>query len=122
MSQLAAAQQTASGASSKRRLLRFYRWLYRLARWFSKRLTQIGRLVMWTMVVSGLFAIDTGRSNAYQLFSLMLAALLFAVVVTRFKSKLQLQLTRHLPTFATVDEPFTYSLRVRGEGARIIEL
>ena len=65
-----------------KRLLRGFRTAYRVSRWSDRRFTTAGRNVAAVTVASGILAIDTTRTVAYQVFALGLALLLCAWVLS----------------------------------------
>ena len=64
-------------------LLRLYRRLARVDRYLTRRFTPLGRLVLGVLVVAALFAVDTRRTQAYQLFAVLAALLLVSFVSAR---------------------------------------
>ena len=99
-----------------RRLFRFYGFLQSLDRWFSRRFTTLGRMAMWAMIITGLFALDTRRSQAYQLFAVLVVLLVIAWVSTRWRRPPAVSLSRLLPGYATAGEPFSYRVKVQTPG------
>ncbi len=103
--------------------LRYQGWLlHSLARttfWsdkFKQRFTHLGLWLLLALLLSLMFGSNTKLSMIYQLFSVLLALLLVALmmaVLQRFSVKQKVQLFRELPLFATVGEPFSYLIRVR---------
>ncbi len=100
------------------------RWLlggftrvHRLNRWFHLRFTGAGRAVVYLLVAAGVLGVDTQRSDAYQVVALCLALLLLAGAGSRWRRSPRLALSRHLPPFATVGEPFAYRRVIRNVGA-----
>jgi uncharacterized protein (DUF58 family) len=71
---------------------------------------------MWAMIISGLFALDTRRSLAYQLFAVLVVLLLVAWLATRWRRPEAVELNRVLPTIATVGTTFHYRLRIHAPG------
>lgn len=77
-----------------------------------RRTSDRGRIVQTCAVVCAAIGIDTNLTLAYQVFALLLALL----VVSRFSLKLRaadVTVKRHLPKYASVDEPFEYTITVR---------
>lgn len=92
-------------------LLRIYRRLARLDQYIQRRFTPVGRLVLGFAVLSGLFALDTRRTQSYQLFAL-LTALLAVSFVLSMRTGAPVQVRRRLPGIARAFEPFSYSIEV----------
>lgn len=99
-----------------KRLLRGFRTAYRISRWSDRRFTSAGRGVAAVTLASGILAIDTTRTVAYQVFALGLALLLCAWILS-WRWRPGLVVTRRLPSIATVGVPVRYAIdvdRVRG--------
>jgi uncharacterized protein (DUF58 family) len=83
----------------------------RLKDWLVRRFTAAGHLILAALVVAAVFGLDTNRTMAFQAFtfliSLIIAAALWSLL---FRGRFRVE--RSLPRFATVDEPFSYRLRV----------
>ncbi len=98
-------------------LLRLYRRLARVERYFTRRFTPLGRLVLGVLVVAALFAVDTRRTEAYQLFS-VLAALLLVSFLLSMRARTTLEFKRYLPALATAREPFDYVVELSNPSHR----
>jgi uncharacterized protein (DUF58 family) len=98
------------------RLTRVYRRLARLDRYLYRRFTPLGRLVLGFTVVSGLFALDTRRTQSYQLFSLLLALLIVSFLLSLRRGH-HVTVHRHLPALVTAGQAVEYELTVRDEHA-----
>lgn len=97
-------------------LLRIYVGLHRLDRWVERRFTPLGRLALGGTVIAALFALDTRRTQAYQLFAI-LAALLLVSFLASLRRPPDVRLQRRLPGFATAGQPFRYvMLLAPGDG------
>lgn len=94
--------------------LRNFKRVYRLSRWVQQKFTPSGQFVLLAILASGVLGIDTTSSLSYQIFSLLLAMIWLAMLYARF-NYLQFRCVRHLPSIATVGQPFTYSMRVNNE-------
>jgi hypothetical protein len=95
----------------KRIFFHNFRWVYLTSGWLRQHLTSAGLLVMGTMTMGAIFGLDTRRSYAYQLFTLSLALLITAFLAARF-FKTSLHISRQLPRYGTVNEPFVYSVEI----------
>ncbi len=103
------------------------RFLYRLLRllsgvryWIQRHLTKAGLLLFFGLIVTATFGLDTTRSLAYQSFTLLLCLFILAVVGSlRFRP--DVSVSRTLPRFVTVGEPFTYALAVRNLARKSLE-
>jgi uncharacterized protein (DUF58 family) len=69
-------------------------------------------------VAASVFGFDTRQTFAYQLFSLLLALLLLAML-SSFFSRLKLTGQRELPRFLTVGEPFDYRVLLTNHGSSL---
>lgn len=98
-------------------LLRLYRRLARLERYLARRFTPLGRLALGVLVVAALFAVDTRRTQAYQLFA-VLAALLLVSFLVSLRARTTVEPKRHLPAFATAREPFEYVVELSNPDQR----
>jgi uncharacterized protein (DUF58 family) len=87
-------------------------------RWLRQRLTSAGWLVFGGLMAAGVFGIDTRQTLAYQLFSLLLALLLLAIISSWF-IRVRLTAQRHLPRFATVGEPLCYRIQVQNHTGQL---
>jgi uncharacterized protein (DUF58 family) len=95
-----------------------FRWVFTLDRWIKRRFSTAGILVLGSLIAAGVFGIDTRQTLAYQLFSLLLALLLFAIFSSWF-IRIRLTLQRKLPRFATVGEPLSYQVFVYNHSREI---
>src|SRR5215470_6421150 len=83
-------------------------------RW-SRRFTPAGFLVLGGLVGAAAVGLDTSRTVAYQVFTLLLAI----VIISAFGSlgfRPRLRLRRVLPRFSTAGEPVSYRLIVANDG------
>ncbi|OUD12637.1 DUF58 domain-containing protein [Thioflexithrix psekupsensis] len=91
----------------RRFLFHNFRLIFAIDIWVRQRFTLAGKLVLGGLVAASVFGVDTRQTFAYQLFSLLLALLLLAILGSWF-SRLKLTAQRELPRFLTVGEPFDY--------------
>src|SRR5262245_30271052 len=85
-------------------------------RW-SRRFTPAGFLVLGGLAGSAVVGLDTSRTVAYQVFTLLLAA----VIISAFGSlgfRPRLRVRRLLPRFSTAGESITYRLLVANDGRK----
>jgi len=83
-------------------------------RW-SRRFTPAGFLILGGLAGAALVGLDTSRTVAYQIFTLLLAV----VIISAFGSlgfRPRLRIRRLLPRFCTAGEPVAYRLVVANEG------
>jgi uncharacterized protein (DUF58 family) len=101
-----------------RRLLYInFRILYRLSQWSRRRFTPLGAAVMTTLVISGIFGVNTRQTLAYQIFALLGVLLLVSTIAcVWFRPRLRLR--RLLPRFGTVGFPLVYSCEIHNAGTR----
>lgn len=95
----------------RRLLFQNFRWVFNFDHWIRQHFTKAGSLILSSLIAATVFGIDTGRTFAYQLFSLLLALLLLAFLSSWF-FKIHLSAKRHLPRFATVGETLHYRVRL----------
>ncbi len=88
-----------------------FRFIFALDRWIRLRFTKAGRLVLGSLIAAGVFSVDAQQTLAYQLFSLLLALLLLAMLSSRF-FRVRLTVQRDLPQFATEGETLHYQVQV----------
>jgi len=91
----------------QRLLLRQYRRVYRLSNWTRRHFTAAGQLVITFTVASAVFGVNTKLSTTYQLF-VFLAVLLILSGLNSCFNRLKVKISRQLPRYAMVGEPFTY--------------
>ena len=97
--------------------MRIFIPIYRASQWFKRRFTRIGQFMTSAMVVTAVVGVDTTQSMSYQIFTLLIALLLLALIATiRFSFPLSVQ--RNLPRFATAGEPCTYTIVLNNLGAK----
>lgn len=96
-----------------RQFLLASRTQYTLAR----RLTPAGRLLAATLIGAMVFGPNTRLTVSYQAFTLALAMLALAAVLS-VRGPRGLQARRRLPRFGTVGQPLTYHVLVRNAGDR----
>jgi len=99
------------------RLLRAFIRVYRFSQWTRRRFTPAGLALLYVLVASTVFGIDTRRTVAYQMFGLAIGLLAIASLGSlRFRPKLTFE--RRLPQYVTVGEVFSYRHRVHNRGSR----
>src|ERR1043165_8339162 len=87
------------------------------AYWFRRRFTRGGWLGFGGIFLTMGLAMDTEHSAAYQLLGITICLLLSAMLWAPF-FRGGFLVKRHLPRFATVDQPFAYSVEVRNGTAK----
>ena len=93
--------------------MRFFILLYRLSQWLRRRFTVAGLYVLGAASVAAATGLDTTQSLSYQMFALLAALLMLALLGSmRFSSPITVR--RNLPKFATVNEPCEYGLVLHG--------
>jgi uncharacterized protein (DUF58 family) len=92
--------------------------LTRINRKASRKSSDRGRLVQTATFICGAVGLDTDLTYIYQLFALLLCLLISARVSLRFGTP-NVSVTRRLPRYATVGEPFEYFISVDNEGDRV---
>jgi uncharacterized protein (DUF58 family) len=102
------------------RLLELFRGLYRVTRWFRRRVTPAGGLVAVTGVAAGLLGADTRLSQAHTLFAVGLSLMVVAFVA-RGRLRPALDIARRLPRFVTVGVPARYVVTLRNASTRTLD-
>lgn len=95
--------------------MRLFVPLYRYSQWVRRRFTRAGLFVLGALVAAAAAGLDTTQSMAYQLFAL-LAALLLLALIGAMRFRVPLEVRRHLPRFATVGEPCAYTIALNNPG------
>ncbi len=81
-----------------------------------QRLTSGGKLLFGGIIVSGLLTIDVNKTPAYQVFSLLSALLLMAILMSlRFRARITI--SRPLPHHATIGQPVAYTVTIINQSA-----
>ena len=101
----------------RRVLFRNFRLVFALDNWIRQRFTKAGQLVLGGLIAAGVFGIDTRQTWAYQLFTLLFALILLAIL-TSWWWRIRLIAQRELPRFATVGEILHYQVRVQNKTHR----
>lgn len=101
----------------RRLIYRVYRLLSAVAYRISRRFTKAGLSVLAALIVTAGLGIDTEQTMAYQVFSLLLALLLIAIVFTFF-FRVRMAAGRILPRFGTAGRPLIYRLVVKNNTAK----
>ena len=98
-----------------RLLYRNYRFLHAVQSWIRRRFTAGGKLVLTGLILSAVLGLDTNRTMAYQVFTLLLSLLAISLVSSLF-FRAPLAVRRILPRFGTVNQPLPYRLQIRNIG------
>jgi uncharacterized protein (DUF58 family) len=81
----------------------------------ARRLTPAGKLVAAALIGAMVFGPNTRLTVSYQAFTLLLALLVLAALLS-VRGPRGLEARRRLPRFGTVGEPLTYRVQVRNPG------
>jgi len=95
-----------------------FRFIFALDRWIRLRFTKAGRLILGSLIAAGVFGVDAQQTLAYQLFSLLLALLLLAMLSSLF-FRVRLTAQRELPQFATEGETLHYQVQVLNHTSKL---
>ncbi len=93
----------------------FLRFLFRLfvaSRWWRSRVTKFGMIIVMSTIFSGVFGLDTWKSLAYQLFSLLFLLLLIASLASLWL-KAKVNLKRVLPRYAMINQVIEYQVVIQ---------
>jgi uncharacterized protein (DUF58 family) len=102
------------------RLLKLFRRLYGVTRWFRRRMTQTGGLVAATGIAAGLLGADTRLSQGHTVFAVGLS-LVVVGFVARGRLRPALDIARRLPRFVTVGMPARYVVTLRNASTRVLD-
>jgi uncharacterized protein (DUF58 family) len=97
-----------------------YRLFFAIAgavRWSERHLTPAGLLLLGSLVLAGVFGIDTTQSTAYRLFAFLTLLLAIALLGARARRG-HFAAERLLPRVVTAGETFEYRMRLRNLAAR----
>ncbi len=100
-----------------RLLLRRYQQVFRISRWMRVHFTRVGHLCLMVWLLAGVFGVDTKASNTYQLFTFLSVVFILSFVASLF-NRFKGSIKRQLPRYATVGEPFIYSVSVTNTSAK----
>ena len=95
----------------KRVIYNIYRFTYTAKKWFSRRFTISGRVVLLCLAASAVVGLDTRQTMAYQAFTFLLAIVVIAMVSSLF-FRCHLSAIRILPRFGTVGITLAYRIVV----------
>lgn len=97
--------------------MRLFIPLYRYSQWLRKRFTGSGMFVLGAMTVAAVAGFDTTQSMSYQVFTLLAALLMLALIgTTRFRFSAEVR--RSLPQFGTAGETCDYTIELNNHGAK----
>ena len=101
------------------RLTPYYllKWTSSARHYFSRRFTFAGIILLLSIITSALLGIDTNKTTAYEIFTLLLSILIIAIFVTFF-SKIKINLSRKLPRFCTAGESIKYTITLENLTSR----
>jgi len=92
--------------------------VYRITNWVKWRFTPGGLLVLAGLLTSAVVGLDTHQTLAYQIFTILLAILLFSIAWCLF-FRPDFSVRRNLPRFGTAGESFPYRIVVKNLSKRI---
>jgi hypothetical protein len=95
----------------KRILYNIFRLTYAAKKWFVRRFTASGRVVLLCLAASAVVGLDTKQTMAYQAFTFLLAVVVVAIVFSLF-FRCHLSATRILPRFGTAGVKLVYRIVV----------
>jgi uncharacterized protein (DUF58 family) len=101
----------------RRALYRIYCWMFSFRIWRERKFTTAGLFLSGMLAASAAVGVDTTLAMVYQMFSFLLAVLVLSLLMSR-KFRGRISVTRHLPRFATAQQPFVYHIDVKNQGAK----
>jgi len=102
------------------RLLDLFRGVHRVSRWFQRRVTPTGTLVLTAGIAAGLLGVDTRVSLAHVVFAVALSFMLVGLLARR-RLRPALEISRRLPRFVTVGRPVRYVVTLRNASSRTLD-
>lgn len=88
------------------------KWTSSARHWINRRFTYAGILLLLCLLASSLLGLDTNKTTAYEIFTLLLSLLLVSIALTLF-SKGRFELTRTLPRMCSAGERTAYTIRIK---------
>ena len=85
--------------------------------WLERHFTRAGWFVLGGAIAAGALGVDTSLTLAYQIFTLLAALLVVAIVSSRFGAA-RYTVERSLPRMVTAGQAFSYRVRVTNAGGR----
>lgn len=101
----------------QRFLYKSYVAAYPVALRRKRRITTAGTLVFIATLMAAVFGIDTTKTTAYQLFTLLCCLFTIGFVASCF-FRIRVSITRRLPPFATAGETLRYSITLRNHSKK----
>ena len=101
-------------------LLNLFRSVHRVSRWFQRRVTPAGTLVVSAGIAAGLLGVDTRLSLAHMVFAVALSLVLVGFL-GRGRLRPRLEFSRRLPRFVTVGKPVNYVVALRNASSRTLD-
>jgi hypothetical protein len=102
----------------KRILYNIFRLTYAAKKWFARRFTTGGRVVLLCLAASAVVGLDTKQTMAYQVFTFLLAIVVIAMVSSLF-FRCRLSARRILPRFGTAGVKLAYRIVVENQTGKI---
>ncbi|HEU6447763.1 MAG TPA: DUF58 domain-containing protein [Verrucomicrobiae bacterium] len=103
-------------------IYKLFYWVYRAISsvwyWARRRFTVAGLCVVVGFIVAGSSGVDVENTVIYQTFSLLFAALVFALIASRFFNG-KFSATRLLPRIGTAGEPLQYRVAIKNLTPRL---
>jgi uncharacterized protein (DUF58 family) len=97
-----------------RLLYRLFRLIYSMRRWFVRRFTASGLMVLLCLMISAVVGMDTNQSLAYQIFTFLSALVGVAIAASRF-FRFRFSAERMLPRFGTVGVALKYGVVIQNQ-------
>ena len=99
-------------------LYRLLCFSYVLQRWLKRRFTVTGLGIICCLMVAAIVGLDTKQTTAYQIFTLLLAIAIVAMLYS-LRFRFSCHVTGVLPRFATVGVKLRYSLTIYNQTGKI---
>ncbi len=101
----------------RRLLFANFKLIYKLSQSMRQRFTAAGTLILISMIIAGVFGVDTRSTLSFQIFSitsiLLITSICFSLL---FRGRFSIE--RNLPEYGTVDSPLTYSCVIKNNNRK----
>ena len=92
----------------------FFKLFYAMRTWITRRFTSAGLMVLGGLVISAVVGFETNKSMAYQIFALLFALLLVAMIL-RISFRGRFSIRRKLPLYGSVRQPLNYRVVIQNK-------
>jgi len=93
-------------------LYKFYGLLYTARLWRKRHFTPAGMMMLWAVLLSGLFGFNIMKTDLYQVLALSFSIMSVSMVLNLLPFKPKIKINRILPDYAGIDTELTYELEI----------